>query len=199
MMRKTIRIYEALLNRKEKICHKMDIIGIINEYNKTIGKIRAENVLKYLSRHNYIKRIFLHFYYINSMDERNGGYCIYEDRELLFTVLNKLGIKWYIGLNSSIFILGKSWQTPNVLLIVNEKISGKRRITGLNVAFLKIKKNLVFGLKKHKTKNDISYYYSDLAKTYIDLVYFRKSKELKHCKDTKKYLKRYPKWLKKLI
>ena len=196
-MGKTIKIYEALLNRKGKVCHKTEIIEIAREYNKNIAKIHPENAVKYMSRHNYIKRIFLHFYYINSPDERSRGYCAYDDKELLFIVLNKIGIKWYVGLNSSLYINGKSWQTPNVLIIVNEKVSGRRKINGLNVKFLKIKKSLFFGLKKHKTKNGIIYYYSDLAKTCIDLAYFRKSKKLIKFNKTKKYLKRYPKWLRK--
>lgn len=196
-MGKMIKIYEALLNRKEKICHKEEIIEITKEYNKNIEKICPENAMKYLARHNYIKRIFLQFYYINSLDEKSRGYCAYEDKELLFIVLNKLGVKWYVGLNSSVYLLGKSWQTPNVLFIVNEKISGRKRISGLTVKFLKIKRNLIFGLKKRKTKNGIMYYHSDLAKTCIDLVYFRKSKKLRKFKETKKYLKRYPKWLRK--
>lgn len=198
-MGKIIKIYEALKNRRDKVCHKSEIIEILEEYNKNIEKLSSETVLKYLSRHNYIKRIFLHFYYINSLDEKKRGFCAYEDKELLFIVLNKLGIKWYIGLNSSLYILGKVWQTPNVLSIVNEKISGRKKIIGLNVKFLKIKGNLIFGMEKRKTKNSIIYYCSDTAKTYIDLVYFRESKKITKFKETKNYLKRYPKWLRKSI
>jgi hypothetical protein len=54
-----IKIYEALLNRKEKVCPRSEILEIIKEYNRTLGKISPQNALKYLSRHNYIKRIFL--------------------------------------------------------------------------------------------------------------------------------------------
>ena len=54
-MGKIIKIYEALLNRKEKVCHRTEVVEIINEYNKNLGHIDCENTLKYLSRHNYIK------------------------------------------------------------------------------------------------------------------------------------------------
>lgn len=194
-MGKIITIYEALLNRKEKVCSKSEIIRIIKEYNKSIGKINLRNALWYLSRHNYIKRVFLNYYYINSLDERKRKFCKYEDKELLFIVLNKLKIKWYIGLDSALYILGKIWQTPNTLIIINNKISGRKNILGMNVKFIKIKKNLIFGLKKSKTKNNIYYFYSDLAKTYLDMAYFRRSKLI--IKE-KKYLKKYPKWLSKL-
>ena len=193
-----IKIHEALLNRKEKICHASDILEIIKEYNKTLGKVNVENTIKYLSRHKYIKRIFLHFYYINSRDERERGFCFYEDRELLFAALNRLGIKWYVGLNSALYVSGKIWQTPNVLAIINSKVSGKKTILGLKVRFFKIKEDLIFGLKTKKTKNKIRFYYSDLAKTYIDLAYFRQSNKIISMKQVKEYSKRYPKWLRKL-
>jgi len=198
-MGQIIKIYEALLNRKEKVCSRLEIVDIIREYNKKLGNISLQNALKYLSRHSYIKRIFLHFYYINSLDEKERNFTNHEDKELLFIVLNKLKIKWYVGLNSSLYLLGKAWQTPNTLTIINNKISGNKKILGMNVRFAKIKENLIFGLKSGKTKNNIPYFYSDLAKTYLDLAYFRELNKLTVIRETKQYLKRYPKWLSRLI
>ena len=198
-MSKILTIYEALLNRKEKICHKSNIVEILKEYNKSIGKINSDNAIKYLSRHKYIKRIILNYYYINSLDEKERNFCEYEDRELLFIVLNKLKIKWYFGLNSALYLLGKTWQTPNTITIINNKISGRRTVLGLRVRFIKIKESLIFGLKKGKTKNNIPYAYSNLAKTYLDLSYLRETDKLVSEKETKNYLKKYPKWLSKLI
>jgi len=198
-MSKILTIYEALLNRKEKICHKSNIVEILKEYNKSIGKINSDNAVKYLSRHKYIKRIILNYYYINSLDEKERNFCEYEDRELLFIVLNKLKIKWYFGLNSALYLLGKTWQTPNTITIINNKISGRRTVLGLRVRFIKIKESLIFGLKKGKTKNNIPYAYSNIAKTYLDLSYLRETDKLVSEKETKNYLKKYPKWLSKLI
>ncbi len=198
-MRQMIKIYKALVNRKEKVCHKDEISEIIAEYNKTIGKINPLNALKYLSRHRYIKRIFSHFYYINSFDEREQDFCRYDDKELSFSVLDKLNIKWYVGLHSALYLLGKTWQTPNTLTIITPAMSGKKKILVLRVHFRKIKKNLVFGIKKGMTKRMIPYSFSDLAKTYIDLVYFKESNKSIILKQTKHYLKRYPKWFNKLI
>lgn len=196
-MSQIIKIYEALLNRKGKVCNSAEILEIIKDYNKSIGKLNTKNALKYLSRHNYIKRIFLNFYYINSSDERKRGFCMYNDKELLFMVLNRIKVKWYIGLNSALYLLGKVWQTPNTLIIINNKISGKRNIAKMNVKFIKTKEKLIFGLKTNKTKNNIDYFYSDLAKTYIDLAYFRESNKITYLKKTKKYLRKYPAWLTK--
>ncbi len=193
-----IKIYEALLNRRDKICHRSEIIEIISEYSKKFGKINTENTLKYLSRHHYIKRIFLDYYYINSLDEMKRNFCNYEDKELLFIVLNKTNIKWYIGLDSALYLLGKTWQTPNTLAIINSKISGKRKILMMNVKFIKIKESLIFGTMQTKTKNSIPYAYSDLAKTYLDKIYFRQSTKIRPAEKIKRYIKKFPRWLTKL-
>ncbi len=198
-MSKILVIYEALLNRKEKVCSKLDIIEIIQEYNKSLGKINSKNALWYLSRHGYIKRIIFNFYYINSVDERKRNFCNYEDKELLFMALNKLNLKWYVGLNSALYLQGKIWQIPNTLAIINSKFSGRKMVLGLKVQFIKIKESLIFGMKEKKSRNAIPHHYSDLAKTYLDLSYFRKSGKLVILKDTKKYIKKYPSWLHKLI
>ena len=88
------KIYEALLNRLNNVCSKEEIVLIIKEFNKKFKtKIETDIGIKYLSRHGYIKRIFLSFYYVNSADERKRRFCKFEDRELLFLVLNRLKLK----------------------------------------------------------------------------------------------------------
>ncbi len=186
-------LYEALMNRG-KILSKKQIMSIMHEYDKELKKIKEENLLKYLSRHNYIRRIFSEFYYINSYDERNRNFSELEDKEVVFIVLNKLGINWYLGLGSSLYFQGKTWQTPNQISIINNKFSGIKKIFGIKVKFFKIKENLIFGLKKAQTKHT-TYFYSDPAKTYIDLVYFRATPNLIKIKNTQEYLKKYPKWI----
>ena len=189
------KVYEALINRKGKVCHKSEIIKIIEEYKKKFkSHLNTGNTLKYLVRHNYLKRIFKKYYYINSYDER-GGYLKYEDKEIVFIVLNKLNIKWYVGLSSALYSSRKIWQVPTTLHIINNKLSGIKRILGLKIRFLKIKENLIFGIKKSHTTNNIPYYCSLPSKTYIDMVYFRMNDKLVKDKDTKKYLRYYPKWV----
>ncbi len=187
-------IHEALINRG-KIHSKRDIIRLMKEYEEKFAlKIRS-NMIKYLSRHNYIRRIFLGYYYINSYDERIRRFCEYEDKEVLFMVLNKLNIKWYVGLAHSKYLQGKIWQIPNQIQIINTKFSGSKKIFGLKVHFFKTKEKLFFGLKKIKTKHNVEYFYSDPAKTYLDEVYFGESGNLIRIKHTQTYLKRYPKWV----
>lgn len=195
-MKKISRIYEALLNRKEKVCRKEEIAEIIKEYKEKFRSgMDITDAIKYLSRHKYIKRIFQSYYYINNVDERKRDYCLYEDKELLFIVLNKLKIKWYVGLTSSLYIHGKFWQVPRVLHLLNNRFAGTKNILSLKVKFSKIKESLFFGLNKFKTKNGIEYYYSDKAKTSLDMVYLKKSNRLIKYKLTKRYFKEYPRWI----
>ncbi len=201
-MSRILSIYEALCNRKKNVCSRDEILEIIHEYNKSLGKVRGkidvQNALWYLSRHSYIRRIIFNFYYINSLDEKKRNFCRYEDKELLFMVLNKLNLRWYVGLNSALYLLGKIWQVPNILTIINAGFSGKKVVLGLKVRFVKIKESLIFGVKEGRTKNGALYSYSDLAKTYIDLSYLRESPQLVRYRNTKKYLQKYPLWLRRL-
>ncbi|MBU3913409.1 MAG: hypothetical protein KKE50_04935 [Nanoarchaeota archaeon] len=193
-MRVINAIHEALLNRG-KIFKKDEILHLLEEYKKLKLDVNHKNIIEYLSKHDYIKRIFLSYYYVNSYDEKKRTFCNYSDKELLFYVLNKEKIKWYLGLNTSIYEQGKTWQTPQVMSIINTKISGKKKILSLNINFIKTKENLIFGIKKLETKNKIPYFYSDSAKTYLDLVYFKQSDKVIRLKNTQTYLRRYPKWV----
>ena len=197
-MGKLKSIYSALLNRGEKIMKRKEIVKLIEDYNNKIEKVSMINALRYLSRLNYIKRIFLDYYYINSIEERERNFCNYMDKELLFLVLNKIEIKWYLGLTSARYSQGEIWQIPNMPIIINNRISGNRIIVDLKIKFIKIKENLIFGLIKKKTDKGVEYYYSNKEKTELDDIYlYRKGKVAKD-KKTRNYFKKYPKWLQKL-
>ncbi len=196
-MGKLKSVYSALLNRGEKIMKRKEIVKLIEDYKK-IEKISIANALWYLSRQRYIKRIFLDYYYINSIEEREQKFYRYLDKELLFLVLNKLDIKWYLGLTSARYSGGEIWQTPNMLIIINNKFSGNRSIMGFKTRFIKLKESLIFALVKGKTDKGIEYYYSNKEKTGLDEVYLSKKGRVAKDKKTKTYLKKYPKWLQKL-
>ena len=187
-------LFEPLFNRG-KILLKQEISEIIAEHEKRFKSKKRKDFLKYLSRHNYIRRVLVSLYYVNSFDERNRGFCEFEDKEILFMALDKLGVKWYVGLSSALHLQGKGWQTPSQLSIVNTKFSGIKKVFGLRVKFFKTKEIHFFGLKEGRTKHNIRYLYSDPAKTYIDRVYFKEDDKLVKVKNTQKYLKRYPKWV----
>jgi predicted transcriptional regulator of viral defense system len=186
-------LIEALLNRN-KIQSKDEILKLVEDYKKKFNIKPNKDIIKYLSRHNYIRKIFKSYYYINSFDERERGFSSLKDYEVIFTVLNKMDLMWYAGMGYSLYLQGKTWQTPNQISIVNTKFSGMKQIFGLKTRFFKLDKDFFFGLKNKKTPNGVSFLLSDPAKTYIDMVYFKQTKKLTGVKNTQKYLKRYPKW-----
>ena len=195
-MSQSTKIHEALLNRTEKVSRKSEIVAIITEYKKKFkSSLGIVDGIKYLSRHRYIRRIFAGFYYVNSRDERTRGYSLYTDKEQIFIVLNRLGIRWYVGLNSALYLAGKSWQVPVVLHLLNDSFSGERTILGLKIRFYKIKRSLFVGLTKAKTTHKVDYYFSNLAKTRLDMVYLKKSHKLIKMPEMKKYLGFYPPWI----
>ncbi|HLC53461.1 MAG TPA: hypothetical protein VJK03_02865 [Candidatus Nanoarchaeia archaeon] len=200
-MGKLNTVYQAILARCEKISHKEDIMKIIKEYNDSIKKVNMKNALWYFSRHGYITRIFLDYYYINSIEERELGYQQeYESREILFIVLNKAKWKWYIGLTSALYESREIWQVPNTLTIINDRITRKKRILGMDVKFIKMKKKLFFGLISKRTKKNVKYFYSEPAKTELDFIYLRRYDKIDNkTKKTIEYARMYPKWLQKSI
>lgn len=76
-------IYETLLNRG-KILSKAEITGIIKEYERKFNEKKKVDLLKYLSRQRYIRRILSGLYYINTFDERNRKFSEFEDKEVVF-------------------------------------------------------------------------------------------------------------------
>jgi len=189
-------IYEALLNRNEKVCHKSEIEVVVKEYKRKFAStINSANVIKYLSRHNLITRIFQGYYYVNSVDEHKRKYCRYEDKELLFMVLRRLNLKWYVGLISADYINRKVWQLPAVLHIINTVFSGKRVVLGMSVIFHKVKERLIFAIHEKKTAQGVSFFYSDTIKTELDMLYFRRLKTLHKTQQMESYLIHYPRWL----
>jgi len=200
-MGKLKTVYLAVSARCEKISHKSEIFKIIKEYNDSIKKIDIHNAFWYLSRHGYIKRIFLNYYYINSIEERELNYKKgYEDKEIVYQVLNKVKWNWYIGLTSALYESGEILQVPNNITIINDRMTKNIKILGMDVKFIKMKKDLFFGLISNKTKNKIKYSYSDPAKTDLDFFYLRRHDKIDNkTRRAEEYIKKYPTWLQKSI
>ena len=158
---------EMLLLSKEKI------IKTIRDYQKIYKrKVNLISLWTYLRKNNYIKRILKDYYYIYSLEERHNHYCEFSEEELIFLVLEKLKIKWYLGLENALKENKISWQALNVTIIINNKFSGIKKLGNSKFKFIKTKPSLFFGLIKKKTNNKVVYYYSDLEKTYLDFLYF---------------------------
>jgi predicted transcriptional regulator of viral defense system len=136
-----------------------------------------------------------------------GFYSKYEDSALFVLCLKNS----YLGLQSALSYYNLWEQEAIPVIITSNNIrKGIRKINGQNVLIKKINKKYVFGFSYNKEGN---FYlpYSDIEKTFIDLIYFNKSTKkldkevLKNFKKRidkvklKRYLKKYPKRFQKQI
>lgn len=168
------RIIDKLRLKNEKILSKEDIIKTIKEYSRVYKKkVNLISLWTYLRKSNYVKRILGDYYYIYSLEEKHNKYCKFSEEELIFLVLKKMKIKWYLALESSLKENKVIWQALNVITIINNKFSGIKKFGNSKFKLIKTNnKKFKFGLIKKKTNNKVKYFYSDLEKTYLDFLYF---------------------------
>ncbi len=165
----------------------------------------TENIIVNLRRNKDTIYVFKGYYYILSIEEKKGDYTNYSTNEMLYAILNKLNIRWYLGLYSALERNNILWQGIVNPIIINSEISGERKILGIRYRFCKIKRDKIdFGYIKKTTKNRITFYYSNPEKTYLDFIYLKKIPPIKLSKFTKKqklklYLKNYSKNFKKKV
>ena len=204
-------IIDKLRSEKEKILSKGEIIKIIEGYQKIYKiKVNMISLWTYLRKDNYIKRILGDYYYVYSLEERYNHYCNLSEEELVFLVLEKMRLRWYLGLESALKKNKITWQALNVIIIVNNYFSGIKELGNSKFKFIKTKeKRFNFGLIKAETNNKIIYFYSDLEKTYMDFLYFYKGEDIETMRKNldfkvrrdrlKKYAKDYSKKIREAI
>jgi len=207
------KIIDKLRLNHEKILAKKEIVKTIKEYSRVYKtKVNLISLWTYLRKNNYVKRILGDYYYVYSLEERYNHYCKFSEEELIFFILEKIDVKWYLGLESALKENKITWQALNIITIINNHFSGIKKLGNSKFNFIKTKDNkFKFGLIKKKTHNNVIYYYSDLEKTYLDFLYFYsyKGKDVKTMKknlDFKikkskviKYAKYYSKKIQEII
>lgn len=168
------KIIGKLRLNHERIFSKEEIINTIKEYSRVYKtKVNILSLWTYLRKDGYIKRILGDYYYVYSLDERYNHYCKFSEEELVFLVLEKMKIRWYLGLESSLKENKVIWQALNVITIINDHFSGLKKLGNSRFRFIKTKKSMFkLGLTKAKTNNAVKYFYSDLEKAYLDFLYF---------------------------
>ncbi len=168
------KIIKKLRLRTEKVILKEEIFRVIKEYQRIYQKkVNFNSVWTYLRKSSYIKRILGDYYYIYSLNERSNDYCQYSEEELIFFVLGRMKIKWYLGLERALQEHKISWQVLNNIPIINTYFSGIKKFGSSRFKFIRTReKRCKFGLIERKTNNQVTYFYSDLEKTYLDFLYF---------------------------
>jgi hypothetical protein len=165
----------------------------------------SENIIVNLRKNKDILYVFKGYYYLLRPEEKEGFYTYYSTNEMVFAILNKLNIRWYLGLYSALERNNIVWQGVVSPVIVNSEISGEKKILDVKYRFYKMKRdNFNFGYIKKITKNRITFYYSDPEKTFIDFVYFNKNlpsdlNKFRMNEKIKLYLRNYSKSFKKKV
>ncbi len=197
------RIVNNILSSFEKKLIKREEIQ--KRFQEILKERYDKNIIKNLRQNNDILYIMFDYYYIVSPLEKSGHYLDYSTNEMLYKILNKQNIKWYLGLYSALEYNQIIWQGVVNPVSINNYFSGKRKIQGINYYFHKMKDDFFkFGIIENKTNNNIRFYYSDLEKTFLDFLYLKKRarndlKKIINWKNLKKYLNFYPKSFKKKV
>ncbi|MBI2499535.1 hypothetical protein HYV88_04810 [Candidatus Woesearchaeota archaeon] len=151
----------------------------------------TKQIIRNLIKQNKIKKI------------TKGFYTTHEDPSLaVFCFSGYLGVQ-----NAMSFHNLWEQETVPVIITARRVRSGRRVVFGANVVIKKINKKYLFGFEYYKD-GDFYFPYSDIEKTFIDMIYFRQPLdketilEFKKMIDKKKlklYLKKYPKKFMKKI
>ena len=171
-------ITTRLSNLEENILSQEAILKLIRDVTHN----NEVQVLKNLRQNGKIKTIFLKYYYVVSENERKNNSLKYYSFELVFGVLNKLNIKWYISFAKGLELKNILWQSHKKFSIINNKISRKCIIHNTEFEFKKTNAKYINNFSQNKTKNRITQNIGTTEKIFVDYVYFNKKvpKELQN-------------------
>ena len=126
-------------------------------------------------RKTRIKYIFHKKWYVLSKEEFEGlKNNKFEGYELIFRFLEDQKIPYYIGLSSAKYLNKLNWQSLKVIHLINPKFKLKRKIENMEVQLIKFPKELIINMALNKTNKGIPY--SDIEKTLLDEIYYKKGK-----------------------
>ncbi len=142
---------------------------------------------------------------INNLIKKNeikiitkGYYTIHDESSLIVFCFKPS----YMGLQDAMSLHGIWEQETIPIVLTTRKVrTGIRKVMGMNVLIRRIDRRYFFGFDYYKSGN-FYFPYSDIEKTFIDMVYFRQYLDKEYLKvfrkkiDRKKlnsYLKAYPK------
>lgn len=176
MENENLKFWSYLIDKKKKISTKKEI----SEYYRIFKEIWGEKDKDFERvfdslRKNKIKYMFNKEWYILNEEEFEGlKNKKYKEYEFLLKYLDKKGIKYYIGLSNAKYLNMLTWQSLNILHIINNTYNIERKMGDFNVKLIKFPEVLFIDMALKKTKRDI--YYSDAEKTFLDEIYYKEYK-----------------------
>jgi len=184
-----------------------------DEIRETCKRFGADvnSTINFMISYGYLVRILRGLYYVKTVEEfeLKKSSDVYK---ILFLGLNKLKVKWYFGLYTSLRLNGLTHEFFDTIFVLNDKIYRPKEIKvgGEKVKFIKLSNKLVdFGIVNENSKR-----FSDVEKTLLDFVYISRYRSVSEERITaiiedygkkaraekvKEYLKFYPKTVKRMV
>jgi len=168
-MKNITLILQKLKEESKGYFKKEDVQEIVKKI-ETDFKIsfKWDSVWTYLRQQKYFTLLIKGYYlFLPKKDDRQLNYETVVERKLC-CLLDKIGIRWYAGLESALKIHKEKWQYSKKAVIVNSSISGTRKIGNRDYIFR-------LARKKHFDAGIITVDHmkvSTLEKTILDIIYF---------------------------
>jgi len=176
MENKANRFWLYLLGKGKKVVAKEEVRENYAEF-QNMWKDKEKDFAKVFDslRKTRIKYIFNKRWYILSKEEfedlkRNR----FEEHELIFRFLENQKIPYYIGLSSAKYLNKLTWQSLKVVYVINTEFKLKRKMGNIEIELIKFPKELIVNIALNKTNKEIPY--SDVEKTLLDEIYYKKGK-----------------------
>jgi len=180
---------------------KIKYINEIRSFFKQSPVVDIESLKKFIVKNNkdYVYLLVHNLLKKNEIRKiTKGFYSIYEDPSLIVFCFKPA----YLGLQNALSFHNLWEQETNPVVITTRNLrKGIRKVFDRNVLIRRIDKKYIFGFEYYKD-GDFYFPYSDIEKTFIDMVYFKQPLDKELIMEFKKkigkkklnaYLKRYPK------
>jgi len=180
---------------------KIRYINEIRKFFKESPVVDIESLKKFITKKN---KSYIYLLINNLLKKKEirkitkGFYSIHEDPSLIVFCFKPA----YLGLQNALSFHNLWEQETNPVIITTRELRrGIRKVFDRNVLIRRISRKYLFGFEYYKD-GDFYFPYSDIEKTFIDMIYFRQPLdkevvlEFKKKMDKKKlklYLKKYPK------
>lgn len=186
---------------------KVKYIKHIREFFKETPVVSINSLKKFISKKNkdYIYLIINNLLNKGEIKKiTKGFYTTHQDPSLIVFCFKPS----YLGLQDALSIHNLWEQETNPIVITSKKVrQGLRKVFGNNVVVKRITGKYLFGFEYYK-QGDFYYPYSDIEKTFIDMVYFKQNLTKEALENIMKkiskkklnnYLKAYPKKIRERV
>jgi len=187
---------EKYLKKVSELFNKSPVVSYssIEKVIKTENKRSnyAKKLVGYLTKNGKIKKL-AKGYYTSKEDISLAVFCFKPS---------------YLGLQDALSFHNLWEQETIPVIITSKKVrQGIKKVMNKNIFIRRINKKYLFGFDYYKS-NEFYLPYSDIEKTFIDMIYFKEKlsevaikniKERINKKNLNKYLREYPKRIRKIV